>query len=151
MNKEALTTADLAWAAGFLEGEGSFRRSEVSCPQVQKEPLEKLQSLFGGTISLRVNSSIKSAWSDCWIWSLAGEPARWLMSILSGFMSAKRQAQIAKAIESYLGAYCKNGHLRRGDNAQLNTNGYFACRTCMRDSQRKYYLAHDGLNRVHRV
>ena len=48
---------DLYWAAGFLEGEGGFgmygpkNAWSVQAAQVQKEPLERLKSLFGGSIT----------------------------------------------------------------------------------------------------
>src|SRR5690349_1350424 len=54
--------ADLAWAAGFLEGEGSFQRTGrpgkagsmlVSAPQVNAEPLMRLQTILGGRVGLR--------------------------------------------------------------------------------------------------
>lgn len=52
---------EIAWAAGFLEGEGwfAFRGSRGSKPtaemrvgaaQVNREPLERLQSMYGGKI-----------------------------------------------------------------------------------------------------
>jgi hypothetical protein len=49
------TSEDVAWATGFLEGEGCFSFSgggtaQVSVVQNQKEPLEKLQRFFGGRI-----------------------------------------------------------------------------------------------------
>lgn len=55
MGKEA---DDLAWAAGFLEGEGSFcirsnGRWFLGAGQVDREPLERLQALFGGNIYKR--------------------------------------------------------------------------------------------------
>src|SRR5689334_24798153 len=52
---------DLGWAAGFLEGEGSFDKGSrsiaggqrVRAVQVSREPLVLLQEVFGGTISER--------------------------------------------------------------------------------------------------
>lgn len=46
---------DLAWAAGFLVGEGTvyFRQRggpDAYCPQAEREPLERLVKIFGGTI-----------------------------------------------------------------------------------------------------
>lgn len=48
-----VSTLDICWVAGFLEGEGSFqnvRSPIVAVAQVQREPLERLQRLFGGKI-----------------------------------------------------------------------------------------------------
>jgi len=47
-----IRTLDIAWVAGFLEGEGNFHADElrsvsISASQVQRAPLERLQALFG--------------------------------------------------------------------------------------------------------
>ena len=53
--------AQLAWCAGFLDGEGTFGtyresrgkhkyRFRISCAQVHLEPLEKLQKSLGGRL-----------------------------------------------------------------------------------------------------
>ncbi len=52
--QDDLTSEDY-WAAGFLEGEGSFYVSKtgrvcISCPQKEREPLERLQAVIGGRI-----------------------------------------------------------------------------------------------------
>ena len=60
----AISREELAWAAGFVEGEGSFScgnpssgkshgylRIDVS--QVDRVPLERLQAMFGGSIYYR--------------------------------------------------------------------------------------------------
>src|SRR2546428_4903120 len=48
------TIEDVAWATGFLEGEGCFSFSRggarIGVSQNQREPLEKLQRFFGGRI-----------------------------------------------------------------------------------------------------
>lgn len=49
---------DIAWAAGFFEGEGAVRlylgefsvSGNINAPQKDKAPLERLQRLFGGSI-----------------------------------------------------------------------------------------------------
>ena len=47
---------DLAWAAGFLDGEGCFDFSKghgnfrIQCSQVVKRPLIKLKAVFGGRV-----------------------------------------------------------------------------------------------------
>jgi len=52
---------DIAWAAGFIEGEGTFGASKhggihIAVCQIQLEPLERLQRLFGGIIKQKVIS-----------------------------------------------------------------------------------------------
>src|ERR1019366_6157965 len=47
---------DIAWAAGFIEGEGHFSSGRkggviMGACQAQREPLERLQNIFGGKIT----------------------------------------------------------------------------------------------------
>ncbi len=46
------TALELVWAAGFLEGEGYFQRGKftIGATQVNREPLDRLSALFGGTV-----------------------------------------------------------------------------------------------------
>ena len=89
------TEFDIAWVAGFLEGEGTFgyytSTPRVTAPQVQKEPLEKLQALFGGSITLRNNQNI-------WAWNVYGKTARELMNTMYPHMSTRRREQISQAL-----------------------------------------------------
>lgn len=91
--------ADIAWAAGFLEGEGSFaakRRAlavygEASAPQVNLEPLERLQAMFGGSIRPAAGGSI-------FVWRACGELGRAVMRAVYPWMSKRRQAQIERSM-----------------------------------------------------
>lgn len=103
------TLLDIAWAAGFCEGEASFgfygpkeRGSErVSIAQVNKEPLQKMLDLFGGNISFSSRQKdrdlgIKN--NDIFQWYLNGARARGFMMTVYSFMSLKRRNQIKKAL-----------------------------------------------------
>lgn len=98
------------WAAGFLEGEGSFSGSVckgrfyvgVTASQTATaEPLERLQGLFGGRIHIehvsRTNSIIKSR--DQHRWGIHGARARGVMMTIYKFMSSRRKAQIRRCLE----------------------------------------------------
>lgn len=99
------TESDVAWVAGFLEGEGHFRRSyssrdrhgteQVSAGQVDREPLYKLQELFGGGIHIKKRS--KWGMNDIFYWQVTGERARVLMRAVEPLMSARRRDQIRRA------------------------------------------------------
>ena len=97
-----ITNLDLAWAAGFLEGEGSFCRSldrpRLVATQVNREPLDKLSSMFGGSVRgpLKFPSSPRS--SPHYRWELVGTKARGVMLTLYVFMSQRRRLQIEKSI-----------------------------------------------------
>lgn len=93
-----ITVKDIAWAAGFLEGEGSFsihglhRKSiagiATEATQKQKEPLDKLQKLFGGTI-------FKIQHGKFWRWNKGGAE---LMMTIYPIMSQERQEKIKKCL-----------------------------------------------------
>jgi hypothetical protein len=90
---------DLAWAAGFLEGEGTFHHTKnsqvVKAPQKQREPLEKLQAIFGGSIRLlRFGDN-----PNIFLWSVSGTRARGVMTTLFVFMSPARKEQIRAALQ----------------------------------------------------
>ena len=88
--------ADVAWCAGFFEGEGSVTvyhtqvgfLGNVSCEQKVKEPLLKMQEVFGGEIEPR--HSRKS-----WQWTLYGHQAKAFLNVLKFFIQTPhRQKEI---------------------------------------------------------
>lgn len=91
---------DIAWAAGFCEGEGTFQNSTVALPQTNNlDCLIKLQRLFGGSITDRTfpnggftNSKPQKLWKIC------GSRARGFMMTIYPFMGTRRQGQIRKAL-----------------------------------------------------
>lgn len=97
---------DLAWAAGFLEGEGSFgvtsfnkngsRGNRITCRQVNVEPLRRLMKIFGGTlVFIEAPSQRKARISE---WRCSGMRARIIMRLIFPQMSRRRQKQISDAI-----------------------------------------------------
>lgn len=104
-----IRSVDIAWAAGFLEGEGSFlaqtpSNPRVSCPQKEREPLERLELLFGGNIRFRQaayahNGSISQR--PIFVWTILGQPAISLMMTIYPLMSSKRQGSMALVIRGW--------------------------------------------------
>ncbi len=104
-NKQAEPTTvpsseQIAWAAGFLEGEGSFsamsgtdHRARVSAGQKQREPLERLLAYFGGAIYAQSKREYN-------MWILRGTKAFDLMCLMRPYMSPRRQGQIDIALKS---------------------------------------------------
>ena len=108
----ALTIAAIAWAAGFLEGEGTFTgyivkngnhlRTNIQAAQVQLEPLLVLQKLFGGHIwyDKKINQIMDHPnYSPAYRWTLGGPKGRGLMMTIFYFMSPKRKQQIKGALQ----------------------------------------------------
>ena len=89
---ESPSVADIAWAAGFVEGEGTFaKRCCVTAAQVNEEPLLRLKKLFGGSIYTNRNNPCKT-------WCVCGSRARGFMYTIYTFLSARRRGQLRKAM-----------------------------------------------------
>jgi len=96
------TLRDLEWAAGFLEGEGSFSHQlghseAIYCRQVNPEPIHKLQDLFGGVIAQRLPGDRfgKQVQLE---WHITGARARGVMMTLYPLLSKRRKEQVKKAL-----------------------------------------------------
>lgn len=92
----APTAADIAWAAGFLEGDGYFGKNrttlEVSATQKTAWPLERLQEMFGGTLG-QVTKQGLSRGNTYWRWRISGNNARRCWFLVRDWMSPRRQQQ----------------------------------------------------------
>ena len=106
MSTQRLTTAELHWAAGFLDGEGAFgwridKRGvghlSISAKQKYSPSLEKLQRLFGGGISGYTRRTQLSIYS----WAVASARAAAIMMTLYGLLSPYRQGQIQDALAQW--------------------------------------------------
>src|SRR6266550_908453 len=82
----------IAWAAGIFEGEGTTTRG---CPIaiVQKDTwiLYKLESLFGGRVSPRIN---RQDGKVLYYWLLCGKSGRNLLKLFIPYLSPWRIKQI---------------------------------------------------------
>lgn len=97
----------LAYAAGYLEGEGCFtpkRRSGssvgllIQASSTDVEPIRWLHEQYGGSMRgpyAKSNPRDKEQYS----WSLQGDPAGDLMRKLKPLMSRRRQAAIQFALD----------------------------------------------------
>lgn len=148
-----VSAVDLAWAAGFLEGEGSFVRKNVkggtvtiSCPQVDAEPLERLRQSFGGSITLAHppgRNAIRT-------WRVHGHNAASVMMTLYGLMSARRRERIRECLVQWRasGVPCRfrTKCLRGHEYALSQKNGRSRrhCRTCNRESKSRHYVYKRG-------
>lgn len=99
---ERPTLRDLAWVAGFLEGEGSFGKQYGQVYATQKDPecLYRLQRYFGGSVSHRTRHMRTGGTNDVHDWRTYGPVAFGLMLTIYPFMSTRRKAQIRTVIQS---------------------------------------------------
>jgi hypothetical protein len=104
LNYALWSVEDKAWAAGFLDGDGmisffSRRRApypveyfvKISAVNTNREPLDKLQLLFGGSITPLTTKAKTPQNSDSWTWSTTHRNAERVLSVLSGYFVAKQE------------------------------------------------------------
>lgn len=153
-----MNEVDVAWAAGFLEGEGCFgwygdgtrRKAKphlkrtanavIAVCQNEREPLDRLQSIFGaGRINPKRNPK-----RVAWEWRCQGHAAIPVMKAVYSHMSKRRQQRIREVIESYDAlqseiahrkVICRNGHLfsEHGVN-RTDGRGHY-CAECHRQRE----------------
>ena len=90
------TAIDIAWAAGFWEGEGScrlMRHRGLSVTAVQKdtETLYRLREWFGGNVRMLGPSN-----KDCHVWECCGDRGRIFFALIYSFLSLRRKVQVGK-------------------------------------------------------
>ena len=107
------TINDLYWAAGFIEGEGhpfvkwgmqkgkQYFTPCLTANQVEMEPIDKLQRMFGGIIRHEKRSAKNPNWNDINIWYCHGARALGIMQTLYPLLSPKRQAQIRTVLDKF--------------------------------------------------
>jgi hypothetical protein len=156
---------DVAWAAGFLEGEGCFgwygggtrRRAKphltrtanavINASQNEREPLDRLVSIFGaGRINPKRNK-VRTAWE----WRCQGHAAIPVMKAVLPHMSARRAERIREVIAEHNALQeqiatrknaptCKNGH-PWSEFTGYRKKGVHAgkryCKACSRESARR--------------
>lgn len=113
----------LAWAAGFIDGDGFItiqRRNQkvkdkiyeslylrVGACQANKAPLEELQSLFGGTIREKNSGPNRDNYKRLpqWVWTLSTEAAKEsLLQLLPFLIHKKEVALLAIEFQNTMGS-----------------------------------------------
>lgn len=167
MKNPLLTSINIAWAAGFLEGEGHFG-CNVNSPvilanQVYRDPIDKLQAMFGGTVYPIKHSAHaliqRPNMKDAFGWRINGSAAIGvMMTIYCLISSSYKLEQIENAIITWKNAegtkrmrgtgICKNGHKLVEGNLYYAgpDNKYVRCRACgLERAKKKYELILTGV------
>ena len=155
-----MTPREIGWAAGFMEEDGSFgfTNSTPRCVAGQKtrEPLDRLQRLFGGKVCFtrkggdlgrRTDRDHKYPKGPMYHWAAYGRNAIGCMFTLYTDSSQRRRAQIRKAVAHwtfrpfYAGdrTHCPQGHAYSGSNLYITTGQNRQCRACGRVRALKHY------------
>ena len=116
----------LAWAAGFVDGEGTinlYRRSErrgrefrvvLSVVNTRRDSLERLQALFSGSIHPLHKDMPSRNWKPTFIWTVSHQKARAAITQLLPYLFIKLpQAELALQAQSCFG---QAGHSMTVDN-----------------------------------
>lgn len=148
----AMNIKELYWAAGFIEGEGSFKFQkpsglQITAVQVQEQPLLRLQAVLGGTIT-GPHSPRDPKHASQYHWQASSVRAAGMMMTLFSLLSPRRKAQVREALAGWkttaihnkYKVNCKNGHpLNEGKQLhEANGKTRRRCTACARVANRKY-------------
>ena len=139
--RSVISAADIGWVAGFLEGEGWFGlargTAQIRATQVQKQPLERLRGLVGGSLYLRRH---KPPRSDAWEWGLCGKGAIGLLMTIWWAMSPKRRERMSQIIDFWESGpgrgwhrqltECRYGHPFTATEIRITGKGQQVCLDC---------------------
>ena len=98
-----MTTKDIAWIAGLIEGEGCFSQTKGSITAQLSMTDEDIVRRSGGLVkapSIGVhNSQVRNGRKVSYRWTLCGTPAAsWMMTIYP-FMGERRRTRIRELLE----------------------------------------------------
>lgn len=104
-----MSDIELAWCAGFLDGEGNFGtykescktgkyRFRVQCAQVHREPLDRLQAELGGRVRGPYGpyANTKQAYYQWTVWSTEAVEA---VEVLRPYLCSVKVEQASRAME----------------------------------------------------
>lgn len=128
---------DIAWAAGFMVGEGwatltgkQGKRTNpvLACEQAEREPLEQLQRIFGGSILGPRRRSVNR--KPIYKWELSSHAAvQNAVAQMWSWLSPRRREQwgsIVKISSEYQRGWQQCLHA--GHPVAPNTKGFMVCR-----------------------
>lgn len=103
------TQIELAWSAGFLDGEGSFGtykessstskyRYRIQCAQVHREPLDRLQAALGGSVR-GPYGPYKTTKQAYFQWAVHSDEAVNATYLLMPYLSSVKSEQATAAME----------------------------------------------------
>jgi hypothetical protein len=148
---------ELAWAAGFFDGEGStylgtvshrkdWNRLTLGVSQVELVPLERFRAAVGlGRITgPYLNGKYRGTAKPIWKWTCSGFPAKAVLKLLWLHLTDVKRAQAQRAMDAEINSgkptargrtHCPQGH-EYAVHAYVRSDGYRRCRICDRVRQR---------------
>jgi hypothetical protein len=106
-NPPVISTEDLCWLAGLLEGEGSFVAGPPSAPRspavqiwmTDRDVMDRVGALLG--VAVMVVPSRRAGWRTAYSVRMRGSRAVLWMHLLRPLMGERRRKQIDQAVASY--------------------------------------------------
>lgn len=140
-----VSKAEVAWAAGFYEGEGYLTKTSpprVQIAQCNIEPLEKLQSLFGG--SIYGPEMPKGARQPVFRWVLGDHASsKSFIYAIFPWLSDKKQKDTLDKIDRYADVVlvrqsnCRNGHNKDKVGFYILKGGHQRCKACHKETRER--------------
>ncbi len=156
MNRDA----EIAYAAGLFEGEGTVgpfggkRHPRMSIHMTDREPLELIQRILGGT--LRGPYPKAGNRKPQWAWRLNGwTDIEQAYALIGEWLSPRRREQFERTLAEVPPmdrrgqwgwsrapkeprTHCAHGHELAGGNLYMRRSGRRDCRTCLRTRSSAY-------------
>lgn len=144
-----MNEVEVAWVAGLLEGEGSFLTQtncyspKVSCQMTDKDVLDKLVSIAGGTMFMVTKR--QEHWKDCWAWRISGDPAAELIKSLLPHLGERRRQRASEVLENWYknGRPYRKSTVIRDQAAQEYLDGIGSLRAIAK----KYGISYESVRR----
>jgi hypothetical protein len=142
-----ISTRDIMWLAGLLEGEGCFRwnvdTAHISLRMSDRDVVERAHRLLGATQGIVVQEPERkpgiNSKRTMYRVQICGKRAMGWMMTLYPLMGERRRAKIRDVIATWRGrpvsnaakTHCKRGHQLFGGNLRMRaSNGQRTCRAC---------------------
>ncbi len=106
----SISSTELHWLAGILEGEGSFYvgktpngapRIRIQCIMTDEDIIRRMHQITGiGNVTFKKQNNPK--WADTWCWSVTySEDVATLAQTLKPLMGQRRNLQIDKLLKTH--------------------------------------------------
>jgi len=135
-----ISTLDIAWLAGILEGEGSFIQGKGSTPAIflgmnDKDVVEKAAAIVGAKSIQTIQGTGNR--STHYRWQIGSTNAiQWCMTIYT-LMGERRKARIRELIADYK----SSRHYRKKNKCGHPDRRHFGNHQCRQCHARNYYVA----------
>lgn len=130
-----ITTAEIAWAAGLIEGEGWFGMNHknnfrISVTMTDRDVLERLAHLLSGRLNAKAHPEwLRAKRKPQWTVQVCGQAAIGWMFMMYTFLGQRRRAKIREVLRFWLAVpprrmyrrECPKGHLFSKENTGYST------------------------------